>query len=389
MTRPRRTYEYPDGAVLSVDGRLRFSVATQEGPRRFLARPRVRRWRLVEVDVAGSYRDESGEVAVWTRSEDAGHPWPWCLYVHVDGTTAVLHADDTLRVYDPDGRYVGAADVFAGLGGDPRTRHYTARTTAGPLWDIFPKGCFAAPGGRLCVVLRTFWGARVLVDARTAALVVETPAMSGALRAAEEAWALARLLRAVRAGGEVPFYTLFAAQGARDVVAAAQLAGQLGLAGAAPLLAGLRHEEPGIVGETHREDGPYRASAGEPDIRHYTTSLSRRAIQLALLRLGREPAADPAYYFFADTRDGRRHDPGPRPATWAQALSDVRPGLSPGALLARAGAPFHVDADTWEYDLLAGGARTIRVTWGRLGVRDTRVVAPPEWVSGHARDRLR
>src|SRR5262245_56431177 len=105
MTRPRRTYEYPDGAALSIDGRLRLAVATDAGQRRLLARPRVRRWRLAEVDVAGSYRDEAGDVELWTRSEAATHPWPWCLYVHVDGTTAVLHADDTLRLHDPDGRF--------------------------------------------------------------------------------------------------------------------------------------------------------------------------------------------------------------------------------------------------------------------------------------------
>lgn len=387
MTRPRRTYEYPDGAALSIDGRLRFAATTYTPPG-LVARPRVRRWRLSEVDVAGSYRDEAGEAEVWARSEVATHPWPWCLYVHVDGTTARLYADDTVHLHDPDGGFIGVAAVFAALRDDPRARRYVVGTSAGQLWDSYPKGFFAALGDRLCFVLRTFWGSHVIVDARSGARVAEAPWMAEALRAAAEAWALARLQRAVRAGGEVPFYSRFAAQDVRDVVAAVQLAGQLGLTGAAGLVQALRLGDPTYLCDTRRMDSPYRGGPGELDIRSYTSSLGRRAVQLALLRLGREPGAQAAYLFLASMWHGRLHDPGPRPADWAEALREVRPGLHPRALLACAGAPLHVHGDTWDYDVLAGGARTMRVRWDRRGVRDVQVVAPPEWVAGYARDGL-
>jgi hypothetical protein len=393
VTRPRRSYEFPDGSVLSIDGRLRFEVRTGEAPHpRFLPHRRVRRYRLVDTGatapasaVAGPYRGVAGEGVVWERTDKAVHPWPWCLYVHVDGTTAVLHADDTLRLCDPDGGMVAAVPVLAALQHDPRARPHLARTTAGLAWDPYPKGCFVVARGRLCFALRTFWGTRVIVDARTGARVAID---EGTVRAAEEAWALERLTRAVREDRELPFWTRFAGQEIRDVVAAAQLAGQLRIAAAVPLLRRLRHAEPGGSPEVI-EDGSYRPGAGELDIRSYATARGRRAVQLALLRLGHDPGDRPAYLFFADRAwKGERFDPGPRPSTWVEALGGVRPGLQPRALLGCAGAPFHVCGDAWDYDVLDGAPRTIRVTWGRRGLARAQVVSPPEWVTGHARDGL-
>lgn len=382
MTRPRG-YEYPDGGVLSIDGRLRYEVRTA-GPRR--------RWRLLDVGVPAPYRDDPGDDELWSRSEPAVHPWPWCLHVHVDGTTATLHGDDSLRLHDPGGAFVGAVAASAALHDDPRSRRHLARAASlsGSPWDPYPKACFVALRGRLCVTLRSYWGARVLVDARTAARVPEAAWMADDLCAAEEAWALARLLRAVRDDRELPQWTRYAGQDVRDVVAAVQLAGQLGLSGAAPLLQRLRHADPTGAPEPVPGDSPYRPAAGELDIRATATSRARRAVHLALLRLGRDPGPRPAYLFYParDAWRGRPYDPGPRPASWIDDLLGARPGLQPRDLIARAGAPFHVRGASWDYDVVAGGPRTIRVTWGRRGVADARVVAPPEWIAGHARDSL-
>lgn len=383
-----RGYEFPDGGAWSIDGRLHFEVHTHAVPRRLLSGGRMRRWRLVDVAVTGLYRDDVADREIWARTDPATHPWPLGLYVHVDGTTAALHADDTLHLHDPDGGEVGAVDVLAALREDPRARRRLGSSTAGSGWGTYPRGCFVQLRGRLCLSLRSFWGARVIVDARTGARVSEAPWMAEDLRAAEAAWALACLLRAVREGREVPFWTKFAGQDVRDVIAAAQLAGQLGVTAAAALLQGLRLADPAGVLPAVPEDRSGR-TPGELDVRDYATSWGRRAIQLALLRLGHDPGPRPAYLFMAgDAWRGRPYDPGPRPTTWASELSGVRRGLSARALLARAGAPFHVAGETWDYDVVAGGPRTIRVTLGRRGVKDVRVVAPPEWISGHARDGL-
>jgi len=383
-----RAYEYPDGGVWSIDGRLRLEVHTHAVPRRLLSGGRVRRWRLVDVGVTGPYRDDPADREIWARTDAATHPWPLGLYVHIDGTSAVLHADDTLHLHDADGRVVGAVDVLAALHDDPRTRRQPGQTAAGAGWGTYPKGCFVQLRGRLCLSLRAFWGARVIVDARTGARVGEAAWMVDELRAAEEAWALARLLRAVREDRELPFWTRFTGQDVRDVIAAAQLAGQLGLTAAAPLLQRLRLADPAGVIAAVPADRSERWP-GELDIRSYATSWGRRAIQLALLRLGHDAGARPAYLFMAgEAWRGRPYDPGPRPTTWASDLLGVRRGQPARALIARAGAPFHVAGETWDYDVVAGGARTIRVTLGPRGVRDVRVVAPPEWISGHARDGL-
>jgi hypothetical protein len=383
-----RSYEYPDSSVPSLDGRLRFAVVTGESAVRFLPHRRVRRYTLVDT-AADPYRDVAGERVLWQRTDTAAHPWPWCLYVHDDGTTAVLHADDTLRLHHPNGAEVAAVPVLATLRRDPRARPHLRRTGPGLAWDPYPKGTFVVLGRRLCFALRTFWGARLIVDARTGSPVAADPAMEPSLRAAEEAWALERLTRAVREDRVLPFFTRFADQTVRDVVAAAQLAGQLRLAAAAPLLRRLRHADPGHAREQAHAASAYRPAAGELDIRNYATSRGRRAVQLALLRLGHDPGARPAYLFFAgDAWNPSVYDPGPRPATWVDELRRVRPGLQPRELLARAGAPFHVSDDAWDYDIQGDAPQTIRVAWGRRGLRHAQVVSPPEWLRGHARDCL-
>jgi hypothetical protein len=385
----RRSYVFPDAGVTSADGRLRFEVRTREPDRaRWLPHRRVREYRLVETatlscETSSPYRSRTREPVLWRRTEKATHPWPWCVYVHDDGTAAVLLADDELRVFHPGGETGPTVSVLAALQADPRTR-----TRAGPGWDAYPKGLFVTLRGRLHLVLRAFWGGRAVIDARTGALTPVTPAIEPTLAAAEAAWALDRLTQTAQHGAPLPFWTRFAAHGVRETIAAAQLAGQARLLAAAPLLQRLRHAPPEAAAVTETEESPYRPGAGEIDIRCHVTSRGRRAIQVALLRLGL-PAAEPAaYFFFAGPMwQGRRHDPGPRPRAWAEALLRVRPGTQPRELLARAGAPFFVRGEAWDYDVVEGEARTLRVAWGREGVRSVRVVAP-EWVTGHERDAL-
>jgi len=255
VVKPAPFERCPDLRVNSADGRLCLSQTT---PPAATGSPKreAKIWSLVEVT--------TGRV-LWHSEHVSASPGALGAYLHTDGWAAVHLQDDSIVLLDPYGRSTSPIDVLEALRcTDSRTDHLTQWKMAHEPCDGCPKAFFFEDAGRVFFVFRTWWGATLLFDMRTAARVPVTPERRPQLQAAAEAWALARLSEAARGRAALE-------EGAqirlREACAAAQLAGQMKLDQAAPLLERIEPLPPGgfqgyarlVTADASAPLGPFRS----------------------------------------------------------------------------------------------------------------------------------
>jgi len=399
VVKPAPFERCPDLRVNSADGRLCLSQTT---PPAATGSPKreAKIWSLVEVT--------TGRV-LWHSEHVSASPGALGAYLHTDGWAAVHLQDDSIVLLDPYGRSTSPIDVLEALRcTDSRTDHLTQWKMAHEPCDGCPKAFFFEDAGRVFFVFRTWWGATLLFDMMTAARVPVTPERRPQLQAAAEAWALARLSEAARGRAALE-------EGAqirlREACAAAQLAGQMKLEQAAPLLERIEPLPPGgfrgyarlLTADASAPLGPFRSPSarGVPkSVRVHPRTLDalRLDVQLALLRLGRAPAGHAGYAFPSASDPGLWVEPDPRPGDWLDNLSSITPGMSPFEVLVRIGAPSHVPSrygaaadDPWEYEHREadGSARTLQIRWKGDVVRHVEQLPEPGWPRAGLRDARR
>lgn len=382
----------PGISATSIDGRLRLTqTTTQEPPRS--RRSEMKVWSLVEVSTGR---------ALWTREEISAPPCARGVHLHVDGSAAVHLDDDSLVLLDPRGSATLPIRVLEALRcADPRTDQLTdprlSRKVPEPC-DSRPKAFFLEDAGRVFFAFRVWWGATLLFDVRTGAMEPVGPERRLLLRAAAEAWALARLAEAARGRDALevrPHHHL------RETCAAAQLAGQLSLERAAPLLEQIETLPPGVFqrcarlvsAEASAPGSPFRTAPphGAPrSVRVFprTADPLRLEAQLALLRLGRAPLGYAGYAFPSTGETPVGVEPEPRSPDWIDAISSIRPGMPPSEVLLRIGAPSHIPSrygagadDPWDYEHrhIDGSPRALRIRWKGDVVRDVELLTEPAW----------
>lgn len=354
MTRPRSTYKYPRIAVTSRDERFRFETDD--------VTPKPTGW---WARAFGSSNDRYA-YTLWARGQDdpdpASAPYrefrdralfrversgacPWAAWLHGDGRVAVLHADDTLLLFQSDGVVTGTTNVLDELRRDASCTRHVAWSTAGSFWTESPiaRWIRTASGPRVRFVLPH--GQRVHFN------------VSGARDEADslddddddEAWLLLELRDALRdrnfnAAGEL-----------------ARLAGRGGYQAAIPWLVKLQDKAPAT-------------SSCTDSVWSYSRALPRSFAQQALVRLG---ATFEPTNAFGDVRK-------PRPARWAGALDTLAPSATPAEVFDRVGSPFVCSAHggdlCWEYARpMAAGWAGVRLIWRNKRLAASAPFDPASW----------
>lgn len=370
MTRPRSTYTYapirvsaPTGSFTLVAGPS--SLVDQIAPAPGVTANRgffgLAKRALQLLLPAYTYAVSEREIGYRTRRDilrwrrEIRGACPWAAWIDEDGTAAVLHADDELRFFAPDGAPLGSVNVLAVLQVDPEARTKLVRSTAGTFWTEHPLGYFAPSpqGHRFC--LRLTHGQRILFDPAAARQVKEELGEDAFAR--ERPWALKGLEEAIARGD-------LGVAGAYAIIA-----GRAGLHEAVPLLLAL--ERASATPSFWRSDSLWS----------YACSTPRQQAQQALARL--DVDFDPANAFGGLDAS--------RPVGWREALTTLSPGLRANEVFAQAGAPSfmgHVGEEyVWEYDVRGEqGYETIRLSWkGKILARAERR-CPPPWRTEEYRD---
>lgn len=399
MVKPAPFERCPDLSVTSDDGRLRLTQVTPVAPLGS-RKGEMKIWSLVEV--------ATGSV-LWQGEHVSAPPCALGAYLHTNGCAAVHLQDDSIVLLDPYGNATSPMSVLEGLRAtDPRTDDLTQWKMVHEPCDGCPKAFFFEGAGRVLFVFRTWWGATLLFDMSVGAMVPVTPDRRPQIHAAAEAWALARLAEAARGREALEEGTQ---SRLREACAAAQLAGQMKIEQAAPLLERVEQIPPGafrgyarlVSPEGSAPLGPFRSpsSRGAPQrVRIHPRAFDalRLEAQLALLRLGRAPAGYAGYAFPSASDPARWVEPDPRPTDWIDHLSSIAPGMSPAEVLVRVGAPSHIPSrygaaanDPWEYEHRAtdGSARALQIRWKGDVVREVEQLSEPGWPRVGRRDAPR
>lgn len=377
MTRPRSSYTYAPIAVSAPGSLFTFEAGRSSLVDRTDAEPNVAVERgalgllkraLRFLFVAASEDAHSNTYVVWERDHayrtrrDLPR-WrrvlrgacPWAGWIDGDGTAAVLHADDELCFFAPDGTPSGSVNVLAVLEADPVARAKIAPTTAGSFWTRYPVGFFApSPRGlRFCLLLTH--GQRVLFDPAKARRVDEE--LSEDASASARQWVLTSLAEAIDQGN-------WAAAGAYAIVA-----GRERIHDAVPLLLALEQES--NTESFSRSDGVWS----------YMCSAPRMQAQHALARLDVDFEPSNAFGVLD----------APRPTGWRQALITLPPGSSAEECFAQAGAPAFIGGVggewIWEYDVRDESSyATVRLYWNGNKLKLVEHRSPPPWYAEDYRD---
>ncbi len=372
MTRPRSTYTYPPIAVSAAGGSFRLvagpsSLLDQAAPESVATAPRgALGWAkrafgdLLSGDshACAVWERECGyrtgrDVLRWRRELDAA--CPWAGWIDEDGTAAVLHADDELRFFAPNGETPGSVNVLAVLQADPAARTKLVRSTAGIHWAEHPLGTFAPSprGSRFCLCLPH--GQRVLFDPAAAQRVDEE--LTADALARERHWVVRSLAEAVARG-------------------------DLGVAGAYAILAGregIHDAVPSLLALERAASSP--SSWRSDEVWSYPCSMPRARAQHALARL--DVDHEPSSAFGALD--------APRPAGWREALTALPTGLCAKEYVDRVGAPSFIglvgEEWVWEYDVRGEhGYETVRLCWKGKTLARVERRTPPPWRTEDYRD---
>ncbi|MFO0555725.1 MAG: hypothetical protein U0271_45535 [Polyangiaceae bacterium] len=276
---------------------------------------------------------------------------PWAGWVHVDGTSAIVHADDELVFFDESGRALSSLNVLRELEADRTLRAHLQPSTAGTFWTHAPIGYFATAREGASLTLILSQGQRVTFDARRGARLDSVPAPDQGLAA----WL-------------------------RDALAEALHQDQLAIASELARLAGrelVREAVPSLLA-LERRDKPADGTRSD-GLWTYEVALGRLRAQHALVRMGVP----------FEPRNALGNVDRARPADWRAGLGKLSVGMTPSEIVAFTGSPMFIRGDhdgwIWEYDVFvserlgpqgAGGDYvTVRLTfrskrlasWQRLG----------------------
>jgi hypothetical protein len=264
---------------------------------------------------------------------------------------------------------------------------YVHQTTAGPKWSQFSLWYFLDFSDRRMFVVRPWWGRSTVIDLEKGRITETTKGLSAAVSAEERHVVLTELAKGVDSRKRCKNPDDYKPE--YETYTAADLAGQLKIAEAVPLLRQL--EDTSYCGcSVSGGLSSLEKSDGEVDPHSYEELGFRQKVQLSLRRLGATPKPLPVYFFevrFADYNKNHPYTPKPLTAPRHANVEKIKKGMMAEQVLALIGSPDYVGYDTWEYDMDAKLPFTLILKWDARRVIGLEKKTPPVWQDGFARDK--
>lgn len=374
---------FADVEAVSQNGRFRF---TAKSPDNATEKPRAfqSNFKYELVDTA------SGKV-LWTRGQKHEYePAPVNAWVTDEGGVIVETSWSEFNVFGADSPKPKASHNFLELLPKADSEKFVHQTTAGSMWTQGRLVYLADHDGVSLLVVRAWWGWRLVIDIASGKRVLEDAPLSKFLREKEHQVVIDMLHRAV-AEFEKHRKTCFDEKDWKSyfgAIDAARIAGMEGVKEAVPMLRALeqcdRIDSSCSGGQWSLRDFP----KGSINPSNWEGFNIRTAIQTALRRLGEKPAPLPItqFRFVNDGAKRARVVPIELKRPRAEMVGEVKAGMSPLEVLQTIGAPDFVPdvgrACTWEYDMDADPPYTFVVTWSQElppTLVEVERVMPPRW----------
>lgn len=314
---------------------------------------------------------------IWERKQSAQsvpEDSPVGISVSDDGWVAIHTGGDQLLFVDVNGQNRGRVANIKNNLADKDRREFKAWAIEGMSWHPFSIWRFVNFESRRLFVVYTWWGGGIVFDSETGASVPISPSIETSIRKYQIEYCLTLL---ENSNADVLWDDV-----EEEVLAAALLAGQLGMKEAIRDLRRLQHSEYsyrsgrglGIETEQGAVD-PFVAT-------HFTL---RQICHLSLRRLGECPHALPAHEFSTAGTD--HYFKPPAQEDREKKLDFVKSGMSPEEVLDILGSPDFIYYPEWSYDLDGKSPATAKISWKNGKVIDVSL-SEPQWLKGKNRDRL-
>lgn len=359
---------YSDVTATSGDGKLRLEAKSSDNEKGVIAFASNFTYRLIDTT--------TGKV-IWTRPQKDDAP-PSQAFIHNSGWVVIHTVRDELVVLKP--KRGTKTCLFKILDQFPENERekYVHETTAGPRWAGGSRWFLVdGPDDSVLLVVRTWWGRRVILDVTDACLLKDTGDLKKLLDQNDRDYVMATLKKA--ADGPERCYE---PQGNSDfdyfdVMCAIRMAGRIGAKEAIPHLQKLERWTCSCTSVSLNACYERTPSADPWDYSSYHVYNIRQAAQLSLRRLGQTPDCFPAVRLYTSGRSRTTRKP------WiteqavpnrASRVNEIKPGMPPSAVLAIIGAPDFLakrqiapnngECDAiWEYDMDGAPPFTFEVSW--------------------------
>lgn len=352
--------------------------------------------------------DTQSNQTIWKRQQPKDEGAPVDLFINDDMWVVIRTGWDEIIALKPVTADVALEFRILELFSE-KDQEFVSQTTAGPIWSSNSRWSFMSHNGDLHFVIRSWWDRRVVVNLDKGKLIEKLDAeLINACDAADREFVLKELDGAMARlqAKPVKSATNEAEPGEEEtetdaeefeidyeaysrVATAVHLAGRMGIKEAIPFLREIEKSNyVGSSGGWFDIDGVYK----DGDINPFNQSEAslRRAVHLALRKLGAKPTELPCTWF-RHTRTGKLGETVEVPPLMkprAECLDQVKAGMNPVDVLRAIGALDYVDFqhEAWEYDIDTDKPFTFRVFWrNKKDVDRTERIEPPVWKQGETR----
>ncbi len=371
---------FRDLSVVSPDGRHQLDARSPDNAGEE-SRPFARHF-------VYTLRDTSTGRVIWKRRQPESEGSPLALFLHDDLWVVIRDAWDRLVALEPvTGRRVGGVKILEEFPAEEQ--RYVHRTTAGPMWSGRARWSFLEHDGRLYFVVRAWWDRRVIMSLSDGIAVTDIPRD---LLAAGDAADRQFVIDALSGPLEhlLPKESEEGHARTSNTYTAVHIAGRMNIRKVIPALREL--EKSNSVGSSGGWfDIENRYKEGEVNPFNCTTAGMRRAVHLALRKLGEKPTPYPCTWFREKKTGGLGEyvEVAPLPEPRASRVDQVVTGMTPREVLASIGAPDYVNHGrlAWEYEIDATSPYTLLVIWDdeKKHVGRCERITPPLWQQGNTR----